>query len=243
MRYLLLRILFHLLYHRHRAKPLRLAAVFETGDGNSITVEDSVDILIHQGGQQKLQLKPETKGGKVIDFAGSETEIVADPSLVTVAHNPADKSQIAIAAVGDNVGQTVVTVTYTNPDGVTATLSIFVTVAAPDATVLDASAIGDEEPAGTPFPPPKPPAAAPTVTGLSPDTGSGGQAVTISGSGFEQVSSVMFGDQPAAGFEVADATTINATAPVSAAPGTVDVVVTTPAGASELDHESQFTFT
>jgi len=83
---------------------------------------------------------------------------------------------------------------------------------------------------------------APTVTGVSPQTGdpSGGTSVTISGSGFTNASAVSFGDAGATGFTVDSDTQITATAP--AGTGTVDVTVTTPTGTSATSGADQFTY-
>jgi IPT/TIG domain len=68
---------------------------------------------------------------------------------------------------------------------------------------------------------------APTVSGISPATGSqtGGTVVTITGTGFLAGATVKFGGTSATGVTVESATSIQATAPAHAA-GKVDVVVT-----------------
>jgi hypothetical protein len=72
---------------------------------------------------------------------------------------------------------------------------------------------------------------APTVTGISPTGGAiaGGTAVTISGTNLTGATVVTIGGVAATGVTVLNATTITATTPAHAA-GSVDVVVTTPAG-------------
>jgi hypothetical protein len=83
---------------------------------------------------------------------------------------------------------------------------------------------------------------APTVTGVSPQTGepSGGTTVTVSGSGFTNASAVSFGGIAATAFTVDSGTQITATAP--AGTGTVDVTVTTPLGTSATSGADQFTY-
>ena len=83
---------------------------------------------------------------------------------------------------------------------------------------------------------------APTVTGVSPQTGdpSGGSTVTIIGSIFTNATAVSFGGVAATGFTVDSGTQITATAP--AGTGTVDVTVTTPAGTSAASGADQFTY-
>jgi len=68
---------------------------------------------------------------------------------------------------------------------------------------------------------------APTVTGVSPTSGStaGGTAVTITGSGFLSGATVSFGGTAATGVNVVSSTSITATTPAHAA-GAVNVVVT-----------------
>ncbi|PYP89132.1 MAG: hypothetical protein DMF61_03970 [Blastocatellia bacterium AA13] len=74
---------------------------------------------------------------------------------------------------------------------------------------------------------------APSVTSVSPNSGStvGGTSVTISGSNFLAGASVSFGGTSAAGITVVNATTITATTPSHAA-GSVNVVVTNSDGQS-----------
>ena len=73
------------------------------------------------------------------------------------------------------------------------------------------------------------PPGAPTVTGIEPGSGqaTGGDVVTISGTGFVTGATVTFGGAAATGVTVDDPATITATTPAHAA-GAVDVVVTNP---------------
>lgn len=73
--------------------------------------------------------------------------------------------------------------------------------------------------------------AAPTVTAISPNSGSikGGTSVTISGTNLTGATSVTVGGNAATAIKVVNATTITATTPAGAA-GTANVVVTTPGG-------------
>ncbi len=86
------------------------------------------------------------------------------------------------------------------------------------------------------------PAAAPTVTALSPTSGpeAGGTSVTITGTGFTGASAVNFGAAAATGFTVNSATSISATAPAGSS--AVDVTVTTPGGTSATSANDQFTY-
>lgn len=75
--------------------------------------------------------------------------------------------------------------------------------------------------------------AAPTVSGISPASGStsGGTHVTIAGTGFTAGATVSFGGTAATGVTVASATSITATTPARTA-GSVDLVVTNTDGQS-----------
>jgi hypothetical protein len=84
----------------------------------------------------------------------------------------------------------------------------------------------------------------PTVTGVSPNTGtsSGGTSVSIVGTGFTSVTGVSFGGISANSFTVNSATSITAIAPAHA-PGTTDVTVATASGSSAVGSPDQFTYT
>jgi len=84
--------------------------------------------------------------------------------------------------------------------------------------------------------------AAPTVTSVSPSSGStaGGTSVTLTGTGFTSATSVNFGSTPASSFVVNSDTQISAVAPAASA-GVVDVTVTSPYGTSATSSADQFT--
>jgi len=88
------------------------------------------------------------------------------------------------------------------------------------------------------------PALEPTVTSISPNSGSttAGTSVTITGTNFTGASSVDFGTTAAA-FTVKSATSITATAPTGTGIGPVDVTVTAPGGTSATSAADQFTYT
>jgi hypothetical protein len=83
----------------------------------------------------------------------------------------------------------------------------------------------------------------PTVTKLSAKDGpaTGGTPVTITGSNFEEATSVRFGATKAKSFTVLSSTSIAAESPAGA--GTVDVTVTTPGGTSAISKHDEFEFT
>ncbi|WP_369986802.1 autotransporter domain-containing protein [Pseudomonas xanthosomatis] len=77
--------------------------------------------------------------------------------------------------------------------------------------------------------------AAPTITGISPNSGStaGGTSVTVTGTNLTGATSLTIGGTAATSVNVVNATTITATTPAHAA-GTVNVTVTTPGGTNTL---------
>jgi hypothetical protein len=86
--------------------------------------------------------------------------------------------------------------------------------------------------------------AAPTVTGVSPSTGSaaGGETVTITGTGFTTANGVFFGGVEATSFTVNGDGSITATVPAAGADGTVNVTITNFGGTSPTSAADQFTY-
>ncbi|HEX4463808.1 MAG TPA: IPT/TIG domain-containing protein [Solirubrobacterales bacterium] len=84
----------------------------------------------------------------------------------------------------------------------------------------------------------------PSLAAIAPATGSvtGGTAVTIVGSDFESVSAVKFGDSPSASFTVDSTSKITAIAPKAAAPGEVDISVTTAGGTTASGPADKFKY-
>ncbi len=75
----------------------------------------------------------------------------------------------------------------------------------------------------------------PTVTGVSPNTGSvdGGNQITVSGTNFNISAQVSVGGVPSTNYTVNSSTSITVTVPPATAPGTASVVVSTTAGSSQ----------
>ena len=86
--------------------------------------------------------------------------------------------------------------------------------------------------------------AAPTITGVNPDSGppTGGTQVTITGTGLSSASAVQFGGAAAASFTVKSSTEITAVSPPGSA-GTVNVTVSGPYGTSAPNEAARFTYT
>ncbi|SFC30454.1 IPT/TIG domain-containing protein [Nocardioides terrae] len=81
----------------------------------------------------------------------------------------------------------------------------------------------------------------PTVTKLEPVKGKVAAALVITGTGFTEVQKVTVGEKDLAEQKVESDTKITGKVPSGLAPGAVDVVVTTKAGASEKSDKSKFT--
>jgi hypothetical protein len=82
----------------------------------------------------------------------------------------------------------------------------------------------------------------PTVSGVSPSTGSiaGGTEVTVTGTGFEGATSVNFGTTAAASFTVVSDDELTVLSPTLSA-GTVDIVVVSAEGSSPVSTADEFT--
>ncbi len=209
-------------------------------EGASLTIETFPFTISYHGGS----------GNDVVLTHGTAAPIVP----VVTGISPAS---------GPSTGGTLVTITGT---GFTGAIGVdFGRHAATDFTVVSDTSITAESPSGTgsvdvtvhfgEFTTAKtqadlfsyttavaPPVAAPTVTGISPNSGpaSGGTSVTITGTGFTGATAVDFGTTAATGVIVLSATTITANSP--AGTGIANVTVITPAGTSSTSSADQFTF-
>jgi hypothetical protein len=85
--------------------------------------------------------------------------------------------------------------------------------------------------------------ATPTVTSVSPSTGStvGGTSVTVTGTGFLSATAVKFGSTPGTGLSITSDTSLTVTSPAGSA-GTVDVTVVNPTGTSATGVADSFTY-
>lgn len=92
---------------------------------------------------------------------------------------------------------------------------------------------------------PAPAASGPNIAQLTPSSGpiAGGTVVTISGSGFEGATVVLFGTAGATPSVNGDGTVITVTAPATSAGGVVDVRVNVPTGKSPVVVADRFTYT
>lgn len=92
---------------------------------------------------------------------------------------------------------------------------------------------------------PTPPSGAPTVTGISPNTGptSGLTSVVITGTNLSDATAVSFGGEPAESFFSSSNTSVTAVSPATATAGTADVTVTTVLGVTPVVPADAFTYT
>ncbi len=193
-----------------------------------------------------IDVRVTTGGGTSATSAADQFTYVSAPTVTSVS-----------PTAGPTAGGTSVVITGTNLSGATAVT--FGATAATGFTVNGATQITATAPAGTgtvdvrittvggtsatsaadqfTYVP------APTVTSVSPASGSsiGGTTVTLTGTNFTGATAVTFGGTAATGFTVNSATQITATAPAGSA-GTVDVRVTTTGGTSATGAAGQFTY-
>jgi hypothetical protein len=191
----------------------------------------------------------------VATYSGTSATSVNDQYTYTASAGPVVLS--LTTSSGTSSGGTLVTLTGS---GFTAATSVlFGSVAAPNFTINSDSSLSVWTPAqasgsvnltvttpngtSTPVSFTYNSASAPSVTGLSPSTGptTGGNTIVVQGSGFTSASSVSVGGVNA-DFTVQSDTAIAVTVPVGTA-GTVDVVVTTPSGTSNIVTADEYTYT
>ena len=150
-----------------------------------------------------------TEGGQAVTITGTNLD---GASSVTFGGTPAE-------ITSDSSTQIIAT-----PGAHSAGL-VDVSITTPSGTANDASAYTYVQPP------------APTMSGVSPDTGpvSGGQTITIAGDNFNGVTSVTFGGIAAA-FTVISPTQITAIVPYSNSSGIADITVTTPYGSDSVGY-------
>ncbi len=146
----------------------------------------------------------------------------------------ADTVKFASSAASNVVVGSASSLTATAPPGTAGTVDVTVT---DPSTGTSATTTADHY---TYVTPPSPP----TVTGVSPSSGStaGGNTVTITGTGFAAADTVKFASSAASNVVVGSASSLTATAPPGTA-GTVDVTVTDPStGTSATTSADHYTY-
>ncbi|MBJ2143629.1 IPTL-CTERM sorting domain-containing protein [Delftia acidovorans] len=223
------------------------AVTFGATAATGFTVNSATQITATApAGTGTVDVRITTAGGTSTTSAADQFTYVPAPTVTSISPTS-----------GPQAGGTTVTLTGTNLSGATAVT--FGATAATGFTVNSATQITATAPAGTgtvdvrittvggtsatsaadqfTYVP------APTVTSVSPASGSsiGGTTVTLTGTNFTGATAVTFGGTAATGFTVNSATQITATAPAGSA-GTVDVRVTTTGGTSATGAAGQFTY-
>jgi hypothetical protein len=151
-----------------------------------------------------------TAGGNTVVITGMHFSGATVVAFGTVAAaSTVTDTQITATAPAENAGT--IDVTVTTPNGLSAT-SI-----ADEYTYVGANTV-------------------PTITSVSPGSGptAGGTTLTITGSGFTSVTSVVVGSGVATGVNVLSSTELTAVTPASSTPGAVGVTVVAAAGRSNL---------
>ncbi len=222
------------------------AVDFGTNAATNVTVVSATEITADSpAGTGVVDVTVTTPGGTSATSSADEFTYYALPTVTGVSPNQ-----------GPTAGDTFVTITGTNFTSATAV--DFGTTAATSVTVESATEITADSPAGTGVvdvtvttpggTSATSPAdhftyyALPTVTGVSPDSGSdaGGTFVTITGTNFTGATVVDFGTSPATNITVVSGTSITADSPAGS--GVVDVTVTTPGGTSATSTADEFTY-
>ncbi len=212
------------------------AVTFGGVNATGFTVDSDTQITaIAPAGAGTVQVAVTTIGGTSADVAADDYTYAPIPIITTVTPN-----------TGPATGGTAVTITGTG--FLTATAVTFGGVNATSFVVDSDTQISAVAPAGTgpvdvvvtTAGGTSPPAAytyvaAPTITGLAPNTGpeAGGNTINVLGTGFNGVTAVTFGGVAATAFTVISDGLITATVP--AGTGTVDVVVSQPVGGDSAD--------
>ena len=223
----------------------------------SFDYDDATNVVVISD-TQMIATTPESEAGvmdvQVITPSGSGighglfTYIAPPPTVTAIEPN-----------TGSTLGGTAVTITGTSFIGASAVtiggkavsnLSVdsdtLIIANAPPGTPGTASVVvttpAGSNPANTLFTFVAPPAA-PTVSAITPATGTtlGGTAITLTGTGFLSGAGVSLGGTAATNVVVVSATSITATAPAHAE-GAVDAIVTTTAGSSAVSAADKFTY-
>ena len=167
-------------------------------------------LYTHQAAPTVTSISPSSGplgGGQAVTITGTD---FTGATAVTIGGTAATAVTVVNAT----------TITATTPAGSAGTASVLVTT--PSGT-YSAGALYTHQ-------------AAPTVTSISPSSGSltGGQSVTVKGTGFTGVTSVTIGGTAATAVIVTGSTSLTAIAPAGSA-GTASVLVTTPGGTNSAN--------
>ena len=219
---------------------------FGTAVSTGVTVLSGTEVAATApAGTGTVDITVTTPGGTSATVADDHYTYRSGPGVTSVSPD-----------AGPPAGGTAVTITGTGLAG--ATMVKFGKLAATSFTVVsgtEVTALAPAEAAGTvditvttpggttPTDPPDDQFTydpVPTVTKVTPASGSGGTSVTVTGTGFTGATAVDFGTATATRFTVDSATKLTTTAPAGS--GTVDVTVTTPGGSSATTSADRFRY-
>jgi hypothetical protein len=191
---------------------------YHGGDGNDVVLTEGASVAAAPAVTGITPTSGPTAGGTAVAITGTD---LSDVTAVDFGTTPATSFFFVSADY----------ISATSPPG---TGTVNVTVTTPSGTSAASTANEFTYTAA---------AAAPTVTGISPNSGPapGGTLVTITGTEFTGATGVDFGTTVATNVTVLNATTITADSP--AGTGAVDVTVNTPNGSSATSTADQFTYT
>ena len=226
------------------------AVKFGTAPATGVTVNSATSVTATApAGSGTVDVTVTTPGGTSGTGAADQFTYTVSTTPTVSAVSPSS---------GPVSGGTSVTVTGTNFSGVTAvkfgtapgtgvtvtsTTSITVTAPAGSAGTVDVTVVASGGTSATTSADSYTYVAAPTVSAVSPSSGStaGGTPVTITGTNFTTAQAVEFGTVAATSFTVNSATSITAT-PKAESAGPVDVTVLTPGGTSATSPADQYTY-
>ncbi|MFE7745986.1 beta strand repeat-containing protein [Nocardia sp. NPDC057455] len=208
------------------------AVTFGATPASSFTVNSATQITaVAPPGAGTVQVTATTPGGTSNGVSYTYTPVPALTSAVPGSGPAAGGTTVTLTGTGLS---TATAVRFgTTAAAFTVNSSTQITAIAPPGTGTVAVTV--ITPGGTSNGVPYTYAAVPTLTGVSPNQGptSGGNTVTLTGTGLTGATTVTFGATPATSFAVVSATQITAVVPPGFA-GAVNITVTTPGGATTL---------
>jgi hypothetical protein len=219
---------------------------FGSHDATSFTVNSGTSITATSpGGSGTVDVTVRTPGGTSATSAADKfTYVVATPTVTAVVpgSGPASGGTVVrIVGTGFGPGATVDFGTVPAATVVWARSSRVLTAISPAGSgTVDVTVTTSGGTSATSTADRFTYVARPTVTGISPKSGTAGTTVTITGTGFTGWVEVSFGGAPAQDVMVNGANTITVVAP--AGKGTVDVTVTTEGGTSATSSADNFTY-
>ncbi|MEU1624833.1 IPT/TIG domain-containing protein [Streptomyces sp. NPDC020096] len=204
-----------------------------TAAGGFAVNSDTQITAIAPAGTGPVQVTVTTPGGTSAEFVVYDYVTVTGPTLASAspASGPVEGGNTVTLTGSGLSNASAVRFGGTAATSFTVVSDTHISAVAPAGT--DTVQITVTTPGGTSNGIPYAYAALPVVSGVSPDQGptSGGNTVTLTGTGFTGATAVLFGSTAALSFTVVSATQITAVAPPGSA-GPVSVTITAPTGTS-----------